>query len=182
VEIDLAEVERELCRIPEVRAARIVADAGGTPVEVHVLATPGKAAKQVVRDVQSVAMASVGLDLDHRIVSVVQLDEEGGNGHAAVAVVPEGTRRSAEAEGDEEVGSTVVEDTETDGRVFFESLAASRRGLTGTTEVVLRQEDRTATGAAEGSVAASATLRAASPPAMADGAASARPSSTGSTT
>lgn len=72
---DLADVERELCRIPEVRAARIVADSAGTPVEVHVLAAPGKHAKQVVRDIQSVAMATVGLSIDHRIVSVVQLDD-----------------------------------------------------------------------------------------------------------
>lgn len=72
---ELADVERELCRIPEVRAARIVADLDGRPVEVHVLAAPGKHAKQVVRDVQSVAMATVGLSIDHRIVSVVQLDD-----------------------------------------------------------------------------------------------------------
>lgn len=72
---DLAGVEGELCRIPEVRAARIVSDDDGQPVEVHVLAVPGKHAKQLVRDVQSVAMATVGLTLDHRIVSVVQLDE-----------------------------------------------------------------------------------------------------------
>lgn len=48
---------------------------GGAPVEVHVLAKPGKAPKQVVRDVQSVALAAHGLRIDRRIVSVVQLED-----------------------------------------------------------------------------------------------------------
>lgn len=75
MDIDLGSVERELCRIPDVRAARIVLDRDGDPAEVHVLAAPGKHAKQLVRDVQSVALATVGLQIDHRIVSVVQLDD-----------------------------------------------------------------------------------------------------------
>jgi hypothetical protein len=72
-EIDYRAVERELCRLPDLSAARIVSDSAGRPLEVHVLALPGKRPKQLVRDVQSVAMASFGLELDHRIISVVQL-------------------------------------------------------------------------------------------------------------
>jgi hypothetical protein len=70
---DLRSVEAELCRLPDLSAARIVSDSAGRPIEVHVLALPGKHPKQIVRDVQSVAMASFGLDLDRRIISVVQL-------------------------------------------------------------------------------------------------------------
>ncbi len=92
---ELAEVERELCRIPEVRAARIVADSSGNPVEVHVLAVPGKHAKQIVRDVQSVAMATVGMDIDHRIVSVVQLEDAVVPGVAASASSAAPPQRSA---------------------------------------------------------------------------------------
>jgi hypothetical protein len=72
--IDLTEVERELCRLPYVSIARMVADASGTVTEVHVVAHEGKHPKQIVRDVQSVALASFGLELDRRIISVVQLD------------------------------------------------------------------------------------------------------------
>ncbi|HEY3096202.1 MAG TPA: hypothetical protein VGK05_05145 [Acidimicrobiia bacterium] len=75
-EIDFRAVEKELCRLPGISAARIVADSAGRPIEVHVLALPGKRPKQIARDVQSVAMASFGIDLDHRIISVVQLDGE----------------------------------------------------------------------------------------------------------
>src|SRR3954471_6081038 len=81
-DLDLREVERELCRLPEVNAARIVEDEAGRPVEVHILASRDKHAKQIVRDVQSVAMATFGLELDRRVVSVVQL--EGGVGDEGV--------------------------------------------------------------------------------------------------
>lgn len=76
---DIEAVEAELCRLPDVVAARIVTGDGGRPTEIHVLAHPGKHAKQVVRDVQSVALASFGLELDRRIVSVVQLGPNGAS-------------------------------------------------------------------------------------------------------
>ena len=71
----LPELEESLRQIPGIRAASVVTTPDSRPTEVHVLAQPGKAAKQVVRDVQSVAMAQFDLDIDHRIVSVVQLGE-----------------------------------------------------------------------------------------------------------
>lgn len=70
-----AEIESALARIPSVTAARVVAEPGGRITEVHVLARRDRAPKQVVRDVQSVAMAAFGIDVDYRTVSVVQLDE-----------------------------------------------------------------------------------------------------------
>ena len=59
-EDDVLELERELCRLPEISAARVVTDDTGRPTEVHILADTAKHAKQVVRDVQSVARASGG--------------------------------------------------------------------------------------------------------------------------
>jgi hypothetical protein len=75
----LPEFEDELKRLPGIIAASVVTGPNAIPTEVHVLAEPGKAAKQVVRDVQSYALAMHGLDIDHRIVSVVQIgaDEVG---------------------------------------------------------------------------------------------------------
>ena len=74
---EVLELERELCRLPEVSAARVVTDDIGRATEVHILANSAKHAKQVVRDVQSVALASFGIELDRRIVSVVQLNGDG---------------------------------------------------------------------------------------------------------
>lgn len=73
-QVDLAVVEAELCRLPDVTGVRIVRE-GERPSEVHVLARPGKPAKQIVRDVQSVALTGFGLQLDRRIISVVQLQD-----------------------------------------------------------------------------------------------------------
>ena len=58
-ELDLTEVEREICRLPDVSIARLVAEADGRVTEVHVVAHPGKHPKQIVRDVQSIALAVV---------------------------------------------------------------------------------------------------------------------------
>jgi hypothetical protein len=76
-DLEMHAVEAELRRLPDVAAVRVVADDIGRPVEIHVLAHTGKHAKQVVRDVQSVALASFGLEIDRRIVSVVQLTPNG---------------------------------------------------------------------------------------------------------
>jgi hypothetical protein len=72
----LPDLESGLAALPGIRAASVVTDGTAKPVEVHVLAQPGKPAEQIVRDMQSVALVEHGLDLDHRIVSVVQLAAE----------------------------------------------------------------------------------------------------------
>src|SRR4051794_27914189 len=71
----LPDLEDALRQIPGIKAASVVTSPDAVPTEVHVLATTAKAAKQIVRDIQSLAMARYGMDLDHRIVSVVQFDE-----------------------------------------------------------------------------------------------------------
>ncbi len=146
---DLASVERELCRIPEVRAARIVADDDGTPVEVHVLASPGKQPKQLVRDVQSVALAARGLELDHRIVSVVQLDD--GNGTA-----PE---PATFMDDDEPTPASPPVPSPVTDRILLESASLLRSGVAATAEVALRRGEASVRASAEGSSAAALSLR-----------------------
>jgi hypothetical protein len=72
----LPEFEDELKRLPGIIAASVVTGPDAVPNEIHVLAEPGKPPKQVVRDVQSFAMLKLGLDIDHRIVSVVQIGSD----------------------------------------------------------------------------------------------------------
>jgi hypothetical protein len=72
----LPELEDSLRQIPGITAASVVTGPDAVPTEVHVLAAPGKPAKQVVRDVQSMALARFDIDIDHRIVSVVQIADE----------------------------------------------------------------------------------------------------------
>jgi hypothetical protein len=72
----LPELEDALRHIQGVKAASVVTGPDAVPTEVHVLASPGKPAKQVVRDVQSLALARYDIDIDHRIVSVVQISDD----------------------------------------------------------------------------------------------------------
>ncbi len=69
------DLEASLSKLAGIQAARVVADADGRPTEIHVLSNRDKSPKQVVRDVQSLAMAQFDLEVDHRVVSVVQFDQ-----------------------------------------------------------------------------------------------------------
>ncbi len=129
---DLIEIERELCRLDEVSIARIVADPVGRITEVHILANPGKHPKQIVRDIQSIALASFGLEIDRRVVSVVQLGRDG--------------------EGD-------LVPTDHAFRPTIGGITAESSGLRSLVRVTLTHEDADVVGFAEGSVASTARHR-----------------------
>ena len=69
---DNEEFEETLAQLEAVDAVRVVRK-GGRIVELHVLAAPSKSPKQVARDIQSLAMARYGVNIDRRVISVVQL-------------------------------------------------------------------------------------------------------------
>ncbi len=71
-----AAVEHAIGTVPGVLGARLVPGFERHVDELHVLTSLDKAAKQAVRDVQTVLMARFGIPTDHRVISVVQLDEE----------------------------------------------------------------------------------------------------------
>lgn len=95
--MDYREIEETLARLPSVHAVRIIGDRDRVR-EVHVLAAPEKAAKQVVRDVQTLVLARFGVDLDRRLISVVQISpdrlraEEERPVILGVHEIPEGAR------------------------------------------------------------------------------------------
>ena len=129
-ELDLTEVEREICRLPDVSIARLVGEPDGRVSEVHIVAHAGKHPKQIVRDVQSIALASFGLELDRRVISVVQL----GANVLDDKVVPE-------------VRPAIV------------AITAEASGLRSMVRVTLARDDDEAVGFAEGSVATTARHR-----------------------
>lgn len=133
-DIELSDLEAEFCRLPDVNAVRIQIDEAGRPIEVHVLATPDKPAKQLARDIQSVAMTSFGLELDRRIISIVQLGE---------------SQRSMVLEGD---GVDTF-------RPVLDDVSTQRSGMRSLVRVTLQNEEQTATGFSEGSVASVARCR-----------------------
>lgn len=72
----LEDVEQILTGLKDVRSARIIADGAGGILEVHVVADTARSAKMVARDVESILVAKTGLSIDHRKISVAQVDGE----------------------------------------------------------------------------------------------------------
>ncbi len=72
--MNLTQLEEVLCQVPSVDAVRVVGH-GKQIDEVHVVASTSKPAKQIVRDIQSLALASYGVTLDRRLISVVQIND-----------------------------------------------------------------------------------------------------------
>src|SRR3954462_14744864 len=125
--LELQELEEELCRLGGVLAVRVVGDRIGRPIEVHVLADPRKPAKQTVRDVRAVAQTVFGIELDHRIVSVAQLNTNDQNTPVGIELPRAESRARA-------------------GSINIEAV-----GLRAQVRVVLVENDRELTGYAEGS-------------------------------
>ncbi len=78
----LADVESVICHLRDVVSARVVAGETGDIDEVHVLTEGSRTPKQVVRDIESALMAKLGVQLDHRKVSVAQIQ---GNGRREIS-------------------------------------------------------------------------------------------------
>jgi len=130
--LDLVAIERELCRLPDVTVARLVADGAGRIIEAHIIAAQSKHPKQIVRDVQSVALAEFGIEIDRRVVSVVQL-------------------------GDDDLGRPADDGRGT--RPSIVSIQGETNGLRSLVRVTLANEDGEAIGTAQGSIASTARHR-----------------------
>lgn len=68
--------ESVIRQLRDVISTRVVFDDSGTIEEIHVLTNPGRLPKQVVRDIESALMAHLGLKIDHKKISVAQVQGE----------------------------------------------------------------------------------------------------------
>ena len=68
--------EQAIKQIKSVIAARIKVDSQGEIEEVHILAGSGRAPKQIVRDVESILVAQFDLQIDHKKISVAQVEDD----------------------------------------------------------------------------------------------------------
>ena len=96
----LADIESIICHLRDVISARVVAGANGEIEEVHVLTEGARTPKQVVRDIESALMARLGIELDHRKVSVAQVQgggkrERGRLKFSDVSISLDGSKASA---------------------------------------------------------------------------------------
>jgi len=74
-QVSSADIEAIVCRLKDVIAVSVVPDAGGEVAEIHVLTGSGRSPKQVVRDVESALMARLGVMVDHKKISVAQVED-----------------------------------------------------------------------------------------------------------
>lgn len=128
--LNFHELEESISRLESVDAARIVSDSGRI-AEVHIIAASDKPAKQVVRDVQSLAMARYGTQIDRRVISVV---------HIAADRIP------GYGDGDA-------------SRVQLVEISEHPAGTRTTHKVTLRYAEQDRTGSATGPAVPSARLR-----------------------
>lgn len=68
-------VEAQLTSIPGVLAARVVPGFDRQIDELHLVTSPERGPKATVRDAQTVLLARCSIPIDHRVISVVQVDE-----------------------------------------------------------------------------------------------------------
>lgn len=138
--MDWPDVERALCRIPHVTRAHVVPDDHDEVLELHIVATPGKHPKQLVRDVQTLARAGFGVDVDRHVVSVVQLEEEPTTDQHATADGPPA---------EHDAGGSPAE-----GRTALSGMTLQSLQGTSSVSVVLVRDERRATGASRRSTTA----------------------------
>jgi len=124
------ELEESITHLESVDAARVVSE-GPRVTEVHVIAATGKPAKQVVRDVQSLAMARFGASVDRRVISVVQISptQLGGEMRSRPAIVgvredPNGTRTTLKV-------TLRLDDEDRTGTAIGPAVASTRLRLIG---------------------------------------------------
>jgi len=69
------EIKDLICRIPEVMSCKVKLGDNNQIEDIYVLCTVGKNVKQLVRDIQSAVSARFNLELDYKVISVAQIDE-----------------------------------------------------------------------------------------------------------
>ena len=74
-QVNTNDIESIISRLKGVIAVSVVPDGSGVVSEVHVLASSSRSPKQVVRDVESAVMARLGVVIDHKKISVAQVDD-----------------------------------------------------------------------------------------------------------
>ncbi|MBS3948732.1 MAG: hypothetical protein KGZ57_10660 [Dethiobacter sp.] len=72
----ISDLEKLIKQIRDVVSVNIVTGENKEIQEMHVLAEETRNAKQIVRDIETLLRVECGLDLDHKKVSVVQLNKE----------------------------------------------------------------------------------------------------------
>jgi len=72
-EEDPRRAEDEIRGVAGVMSCRVVSNPKGEILEIHVVASPERRPKQIIRDIETVLLASLDVRIDHKKVSVAQI-------------------------------------------------------------------------------------------------------------
>lgn len=75
-DLDVVDIEEAIAALDGITAVRLVPGERRPVDELHVVVAPEREPKQTVRDVQSLLVARYGVDIDRRVISVVQLPSD----------------------------------------------------------------------------------------------------------
>jgi hypothetical protein len=85
-------IESVLRTLPEVRAAKVALDSNGMITEIHLVAPDTVNPKSTVRNVESLLKAALGMDVDHRVISVAQVRMDDGGKQPVLRDLPRVSR------------------------------------------------------------------------------------------
>jgi hypothetical protein len=74
--MNIREIEKLLGQVDSVISSKIVVDNQDNIEEIHILSTKERSPKQLSRDIQSVLISRFGIDIDHKKISIAQIDEK----------------------------------------------------------------------------------------------------------
>lgn len=69
------DIKKLICKIADVKYCSIVCSENDQIEEIHVLAGVKRNVKQLVRDIQSAISAKFGINIDYKIISIAQINE-----------------------------------------------------------------------------------------------------------
>ena len=83
---NLTDLQKLIEKLDGVLSAKLTAEEDGALCEIHVLADKSKGPKQLSRDIQSAVAAFTGENIEHRIISIAQIDDETISTHGRVRI------------------------------------------------------------------------------------------------
>ena len=69
------EIKSLICRIPDVLSCKVILGDKNEIEDIHVLCSTGRNIKQLVRDIQSAVSARFNMEIDYKVISVAQIEE-----------------------------------------------------------------------------------------------------------
>lgn len=69
------DIKELICKLPEIKNCSILCSKDNRVEEIHVLAGLNRSIKNLVRDIQSAINAAFGINIDYKVISIAQINE-----------------------------------------------------------------------------------------------------------